>query len=175
VNQREDEAVSIQRLAAFFCLAFIVSAARADDKKDEAKKAVTGTLKMGEHTFKLENAVAFETKRSDKIHTAVILSEQPPDLEKLKASLKKKGTDGDYFFFKPHVKLIFDEKGKLDFVFIYAEGASINSGGNKNMTGEATVKDGALVGKSSMTKPEKFFDMSYTYDAKFDVKIMKPD
>lgn len=115
------------------------------------------------------------TKRGDKTHTAVILSEHPLDLAKLKDSLKKKGNDESYFFFKPHVKLIFDEKGKLDFVFIYADGASINSGGNKNMTGDVEIKDGVATGKGGMSTLEKFFDKMYTFDVRFSAKVVKAD
>jgi hypothetical protein len=37
-----------------------------------------------------------------------------------------------------------------------------------------TIKDGVLSGTAKMNKPEKFFDKEYTFDAKFEAKIVKP-
>lgn len=155
-------------------LCALTAPAAADDKKGDAKKPVTGTLSMGDKTYKLQSGVAFETTFSNKKRTAVLLSEQPADLAKLKASLKKNGNDDDYFFTKPNVKLIFDDKGELAQLVIYVDGANINLIGSDKVKASATVKDGAVKGKGGMEKPDKFFGMEYTFTVEFDVKIMKP-
>ena len=111
----------------------------ADDKKDGPKKAVSGTLTMGENTYKLESAVAFEMTYTNKKSTAVMFSEKTADLAKLKASLKKNGNDEDYFLTKPHVKLIFNEKGEFHQLVIYADGANVNSIGSDNVKVTATI------------------------------------
>src|SRR5262245_31690218 len=153
---------------------FALAPVSADDKKDDQKKTVTGTLTMGDKTYKLESAVAFETTRSDKKRTAVLFSEKSPDLDKLKASLKKNGNDDDYFLTKPNVKLIFDDKGELAQLVIYADGANINLIGSDKVKASATVKDGVVSGKRGMEKPDKCFGMEYTFTVEFNVKIMKP-
>ena len=147
----------------------------AQDKKDKPVKTVTGTLTMGDATYKLESAVAFETTHSNKKRTAVLLSEKPVDLAKLKASLKKNGNDDDYFLTKPNVKLIFDEKGELAQLVIYADGANVNLIGSDKVKATATIKDGVVRGKGGMEKPEKFFDMKYTFDVEFNVKLLKTE
>ena len=162
------------------CLgAFLISASllslhatvKAEGKKDEAN----GTLTLGDKTYKLQNAAAFETKRGDKKRTAILLSEDPIELDKLKAALKKNGNDDDYRVKGGHVKLIFDENGELYQVIVNAAGVSVNEIGNDNFKAKATIKDGTAKGKAGMGKPDKFFEMEYKFEVEFDLKLTKPD
>src|SRR5262249_13350553 len=143
---------------AAFCLVFL-----APVRSDE-KPAATGSLKLGDKTYKMENAVAFDSKRGDKKRTVVLLSEKPADLAKLKKSLKAKGNDDDYFLFEPHLKLIFDEKGALFQVVIFADGANINEIQSANFKATLAVKDGVASGKGNQVKPDKFFGKEFTFD-----------
>ena len=148
---------------------------RGEDKKGETKSPATGTLRFDGKDHKLDKSVAFETKQADKKYISVLLSADAVDLNKLKASLKKKGNDEDYFFFKPHVKLIFEESGDLHQLVIYCDGASINQIGSSNVKGKATIKDGAVSGKANMVKPDTFVKKEYTFEVEFNVKLMKPE
>lgn len=143
---------------------------RADDKKAEAK----GTLTMGDKTYKMESAVAYECTRGNKKRTTILLSEQAPDLDKLKASLKKKGNDDEYFQFKPHIKLIFTDKGALFQVVIFADGANINEIESDNYKATFAIKDGVASGKANQLKPDKISNMTYTFEVTYDAKVVKP-
>src|SRR5262245_4428569 len=145
----------------------------AGGKKDGPKSEATGTLTMGDNTHKLTRALAYEVRRSSRKETVVILSAKPLDTAKLKQSLKKNGTDEDFFPFDAHVKLRFDDTGLLSQTAIYADGANIIGSGDDNIKATATIKDGTAKGKAGMEKPGKFFKMSYTFEVTFDVAVIQ--
>ena len=153
--------------AAIFGLVSPVSA----DEKAEA----SGTLKLGDKSYKLQNSVAFDVTRGNKKRLVVLLSEKPADMAKLKKSLKAKGNDDDYFLFEPHLKLIFDEKGALFQVVIFADGANINEIQSDNFKATVAVKDGVASGKGNQVKPDKFFGKEFTFEVAFDAKMIKPE
>lgn len=151
----------------------LVAAGKAGGKKDEPKTEAKGTLTLGDNTYKLARALAYEITRSNRKETVVILSEKPLDTAKLKQSLKKNGTDEGFFPFDSHVKLLFDEKGSLSQTAIYADGANIIGSGDDNIKSAATIKDGMAKGKAGMEKPGKFFKMSYRFEVAFDVAVIQ--
>jgi hypothetical protein len=151
----------------------LVATGAAGGKKGEPKAEANGKLTMGDNTYKLTNALAYETKRSNRKETVVILSAKPLDTAKLKQSLKKHGTDEDFFPFDAHVKLRFDEQGTLSQTAIYADGANIIGSGDDNIKATATIKDGTAKGKAGMVKPGEFFKKSYQFEVTFDVAIIQ--
>jgi len=154
-------------IAALFAAAFgIVTPAPGDEKKAEAK----GTLMLDGKNYNLANALAYETTMFDKKWTVIYLSEKPLDTSKLKASFKKKGTDEDFFAVAPHVKLMFDDQGKLFQLALYAAGSNVILQGDPNIKAEATLRDGAAKGMAKTIKPDK----DYTFEVTFDVKLIKP-
>lgn len=156
-------------LFAALCVAGLLSApsaARADEKKGEAK----GTFTLDGKTYKLTSALAYATKKFDMTHTVVYLSEKPLDTTKLKASFKKNGTDEDFFASGPHVRLIFDDTGKLFQIGLHAGGGNVILQGDPNIKAEAALKNGAAKGTAKTVKPEK----DYELDTTFEVKLMKP-
>ncbi len=151
-------------------LLFLVGAAKADEKKDTPKTEAKGTLTLGDKTYKLESALAYETTKFGMKRTMIYLTEKPLDTAKLKASFKKKGTDEDFFTFDPNVRLIFDDKGELVQISMHAGGGNIILQGDPNIKAEAAIKDGVAKGMAKSVKPDK----DYTFDATFDVKLTKP-
>lgn len=153
-------------------LALSGAALAGDKKKDEAK--TQGTLTIGDQTYKLTSALAYETKRSNHQRTVITLSEKPLNMAKLKESFKKTGSDEDFFPFETHVKLIFDDKGLLHQTVIYADGNNVNLIGDDNIKATATVKDGTIKGTAGTVKPGKYFKSTYKFELTFDVKLIKP-
>lgn len=136
---------------------------------DAPKLANSGTLTIGNTTWKLPHVTAFEMEQFDKPMTTVVLSEKPLDLAKLKAALGKKSAD-DYFEFIPQVKLVIDSQEVIRSMHLWADNASISGSGD--MAGDVVIEDGRARGTSRMTKPGEFFDKKYTFDVSFDVNVL---
>lgn len=148
----------------------LVATGRADDKKPEPKPEAKGTLTLNGKTYKLEHALAYETTKFDVKFTTIYLSEKPLDASKLKASFKKKGNDDDFHAFDAHLRLMFDDTGKLFQISMHAGGANIILQGDPNIRAEATIKDGVAKGTAKSVKPDK----DYEFEVAFDVKLTKP-
>lgn len=129
----------------------------------------SGTLTIGDKTYQLPNVVTYEMKESDKPVTAVVLSEKPLNLAKLKAALGKKSIE-NYFEFIPQVKLIVDANDQVTSMAIWADNFSMNS--NQNLSGDVVIEDGRARGTAKMTEPGDFFDKKYTFDVSFDVDVL---
>jgi hypothetical protein len=147
-----------------------LSGAKDDDKKPELKMDAKGKLMLDGKAYDLKNALAYESTKFDKKRTVIYLSEKPLDTAKLKASFKKKGNDEDYFAFDPHIKLIFDDKGDLFQIALYARGANVILQGDPNIKAEAAIKGGVAKGMAKSIKPDKDYEFSVT----FEVKLTKP-
>jgi hypothetical protein len=148
------------------------------EKTDTPKKSTVkleklpnqGKLVMGETTHKLTSIVAYTAKWADEPHTIVYATEKPTNLDKLKTSLKKNGTDDGVFDFQPQVKLVLDTTGKVIFMSLNADGASVSS--NSNLEGDATVEDGRVRGTAKLSKPGEFFKKTYTFELSFDTDLL---
>jgi hypothetical protein len=143
-------------------------------KKEHEKLPNRGSLKAGDNTYALENAVAYHTQYASEDVTAIILTEKPVPPTKLKASLKKNPPSDDFASFQPQVKLVFDESDKLIYYFLYADGLSINRGGTPDpdeVSVQATIGDGYASGKVAMKKPGEFFSKNYQFEVTFYAKI----
>lgn len=136
---------------------------------DAPKLANSGTLTLGNKTYKLPNVVAYEMKHFDDPVTAIVLSEKPLNMDKLKAAVGKKSID-DYFEFTPQVKLIVDAEDNLNSIFIWADNVSV--GGNDDLAGDVVIEDGRARGTAKLTKPGEFFDKKYTFELSFDVDVL---
>jgi hypothetical protein len=108
-------------------------------------------------------------KRFDEPVTAVVLSEKPLNMAKLKAALGKKSID-DYFEFTPQVKLIVDADDQVSSMSLWADNVSV--GGNQHLAGDVVIEDGRARGTAKMTEPGEFFDKKYTFDVSFDVDVL---
>ena len=150
-------------------LAFCVTGKAAEPKASAA--TATGFLKAGGTKYSLANALAYNKKVSGKTRTVVYLTEKPLDTAKLKKSFKQHGDDQDFFVFDPHVQLIFDDKGALFQVVMYAEGKTINLIGDDTIKASAKIADDKVVGKGLTEKPAKAFSETFEFDLTFDVAL----
>jgi hypothetical protein len=148
-------------------------AARATEPKAPAATA-TGTLNASGTKYSLANALAYNKKVSGKARTVVYLTEKPLDTAKLKKSFKEHGNDEDFFVFDPHVQLIFDDKGALFQVVMYADGKTINLIGDDTIKASAKTADGKVAGRGVTEKPAKAFGGTFEFDVTFDVAITTP-
>jgi hypothetical protein len=136
---------------------------------DAPKLASSGTLTLGNKTYKLAHVVAYEMMQFDKPMTTVVLSEKPLNLAKLKAALGKKAAD-DYFEFTPQVKFVIDSEDNVSSMHFWADNTSVS--GNSDLTGDVVIEDGRARGTVKMTKPGEFFDKQYRFDVSFDVDVL---
>lgn len=142
---------------------------------DEAKDEVKGKLVLGAKTYEFKNVLAYETTKSGKKRTVIMLTEKPVKLEKLKESFKNKGDDSEFFSFDDNLKLIFDEKGELLQMVIFADpGKNINNIGDENVKADVKFADSRATGTAKMTKADKAFGEEYHFDVTFKVKLWKP-
>jgi hypothetical protein len=136
---------------------------------DAPRLANSGTLTIGNKTYKLPSVVAYEMKQFDKPMTTVVLSERPLNLAKIKAALGKKSAD-DLFEFTPQVKLLIDAEDNLSSMHLWADNVSVS--GNGDMSSEIVIEDGRARGTARMTKPGEFFDKKYSFQVSFDVELL---
>ena len=137
------------------------------------QKQTGATLWSGGKVYKLGYGVAYQSQQGDDTVTEVMLSVKPIPVDKLVALLNH-GKDGsDAMGFDPNMRLRFDAAGKLSYLFLYADGLSVNHSGSSDETvqAELTLAGGHARGKAVMEKPTKFFDSEYRFDATFDAKL----
>ncbi len=137
------------------------------------QKQTGATLWAGGKVFKLNYGVAYESKQGDETATEVLLSVKPIAGDKLAALLNNGQDGGGAAGFDPHVKLRYDAAGKLGYLFLYADGLSVNqsNSGENVVKAEIAVADGRARGKAVMEKPGKLFDNEYRFDVAFDAKL----
>lgn len=136
---------------------------------DAPRLANSATLTLGNRTYKLTNAVAYPMNFFDEPVTAVVLSEKPLNLTKLKSTLGREAAD-EYFEFTPQVKLTIDGDDNIKFINIWADNTSLNS--NDSLEKDVVIEDGRVRGTAKMTEPGEFFDQKYTFSATFDLDIL---
>ncbi|MBC7815945.1 MAG: hypothetical protein IAG10_03495, partial [Planctomycetaceae bacterium] len=129
---------------------------------DAPKLANSGKLTLGATTYKLANVVAYEVKVFDEKRTGLFFSEKPINLDKLKASLKKDGTDDGLFEFQPQVRLQIDSSDAVKQMHLWADNTSVSS--NADITGDFVIEDGRARGTAKLSKPGEFFGKAYTFE-----------
>jgi hypothetical protein len=134
-----------------------------------ARLANAGTVTIGNRSYKLSSAVAYPTKQFDDPVTAIVISERPLNLARIKAALGKKSIE-DYFEFVPQVKLVVDAEDKVRSQFIWADNTSLS--GNDDLAGEVVIEDGRARGSVKMAEPGEFFEKKYTFAVSFDVPVL---
>jgi len=130
-----------------------------------------GTLQVAGKDYKLQHVVAYETKYFDNKAIAVFLCAKPIPMEKLKKALKA-GSDDDFTYFEPQVKLTFDQSGKLISVFAWADNSSMSASGSVGAAKvEASFNDGKAHGTVALAKEDS--SPKYRFDVTFDTPILK--
>lgn len=136
---------------------------------DAPKLDNSGSLTIGDRTYKLPNVVAYEMKQFDERMKTIVLSEKPLSLSKLKAALGKKSAD-DYFEFIPQVKLLVNSEDIIHSMSIWADNTSIS--GNEKVVGDVVIEDGRARGTAKLAEPGDFFDKQYTFEVSFDTEVL---
>src|SRR5262245_2102876 len=98
-------------------------------------KPVEGTLTLSGKPYKLQHAVAYETKIFGKPAVAVIASDRMINMETVKKALLESKDNPDVSLRQPHVKLTFDGAGKVHSLYATAAGFTASAGGD-GVTGE---------------------------------------
>ena len=137
------------------------------------QKQTGATMWVDKKEFKLSYGVAYQEQRDDETQTEVLLSIKPIPTDTLRALLKSGKDGGDAAGFGPQLKLRFDQDGTLDYLFLYADGLSVNriGAGEDKIVATLNLADGRARGKAVLVGMGKLFDNEYRFDVTFDVKL----
>lgn len=140
---------------------------------DAARLPNSGKLTIGGKTYALAHVTVYETQQFDNVLTAVLLTERPINLSKLKASLSKPArNDDDFIEFQRQVKLLFNAREELKSLFIWSDGLSINSSGADNLKASVVIEDGRARGTAKTTESGESFGKKFDFDVSFDAPVM---
>jgi hypothetical protein len=138
-----------------------------------AKLPSSGKLTLAGKTHSLSHVTIYETQQFDKVSTAVLLTEQPINMAKLKASLAKPArNDEDFLDFQTQIKLLFSDQEQLKSVFIYCDGLSINASGDDNYKASVVIEEGRIRGTAKTIKPGETFGKKFELDVSFDASVI---
>jgi len=140
---------------------------------DAAKLPNSGKLTIAGKTYSLAHLTVYETQQFDTVMTAVLLTERPINLPRLKASLGKPArNDDDFIEFQRQIKLLFNSREELKSVFIWSDGLSINSSGAENLKASVVIEDGRARGTAKTTESGETFGKKYDFDVSFDASVL---
>jgi len=135
--------------------------------------ANAGKLTVAGKTHSLSHVTVYETRQFDKVVTAVLLTERPINLAKLKASLGKPERNDDGFFdFQPQIKLVIDAREQVSNISIWCDNVSISGSGGDNFKASVAVEDGRARGTANTTKSDEAFGKKYDFEVSFDASIL---
>ena len=137
---------------------------------DAKKLENSGKLLIDDKPVILASVVAYEVKVSDGKQTAILFTEKPINLSKLKESLAKDGSDSGLFEFQSQVKVSIDKEDRPVMMNLYSDGASLSS--NSSMVGDVVIEDGRARGTVKLGKPSEFFGKTFSFEITFDVDVM---
>ena len=138
-----------------------------------AKRPNSGKLTIGGKTYSLSQVTVYETRQFDNLMTAVLLTERPINLPKLKASLSKPAqNDDDFVEFVPQIKLLFNTREQLNSVSIWCDNLSISASGTDSIKASIVVEDGRARGVGKTTEPGESFGKKYDFDVSFDTAVL---
>jgi len=132
-----------------------------------------GKLTIGGRTNMLAHVTVYETRRFDEIVTAVLLTERPIDLAKLKASLAKPEQNDDAFNeFQPQIKLVIDAREQVNGINIWSDGLSLSGSGWDNIKASVAIEDGRARGTMKTTASQDAFGKKVDFDISFDASVL---
>ena len=89
-------------------------------------------------------------------------------IDKLKAALQDgSGTDDNFSFFEPNVKISCNKEGKAQFINAYGNSSSVSASGS-TVKGEIVIKNGHVTGHCTYTPDDK----KNSVDVQFDVLLL---
>lgn len=132
-----------------------------------------GKLVMGGKTYSLANVTVYETQQFDNTVTAVLLTERPINIAKLKASLAKPGrSDDDFIEFQTQIKLVIDSREQLKGVSLWCDGVSISLSGSDTIQASIQIEDGRARGTAKTTESGESFGKKYDFDISIDTTVL---
>ncbi|MGC3966871.1 MAG: hypothetical protein QM775_05720 [Pirellulales bacterium] len=132
-----------------------------------------GKLTIGGRTRALAHVTVYETTQFDKVVTAVLLTERPINLAKLKASLNGPDRNDDRFNeFQPQIKLVIDADEQLSGISIWCDNLSISGTAGDNIRASVAIEDGRARGTVKTLEPDEAFDKKYEFDLSFDAAVL---
>ena len=138
-----------------------------------SKLATVGKLTIAGKAVSLTNVTIYETQQFDNVMTAVLLTERPINLSKLKDSLSKPArNDDDFTEFQPQIKLLFDRREQFKGMSIWCDNLSINAFGGDNIKASIVLEDGRAQGTAKTTEPGETFGKKYDIEVSFDAPIL---
>ena len=125
-----------------------------------------GTMFLGGKNYKLTHFAVYDATVDDNELTAVMASERPISLAKVKAALKENEDDNDRILESPHVVVFFNKEGEIQNANLWADGTT--SFTSRGLTGELKKDGSRASGKVLMeTNGEGAFVQNFAF--KFDV------
>jgi len=138
-----------------------------------SKLANSGKLTIGEKIYSLSQVTVYETQQFDNVVTAILLTERPINLPKLKASLNKSArNDDDFVEFQPQIKLLFNAQERLQSMSIWCDNLSISATGAGNIKTSVVIEDGRARGIAKTTESGETLGKKYDFDVAFDALIL---
>jgi len=132
-----------------------------------------GKITINGRVYPLAHVTIYETRRFDDIVTAVLLTERPINLAKLKASLAKPEQNDDAFNeFQPQVKLVIDAQEQVSGVSLYCDGLSLSGSGWENFRTSVVVEDGRARSTAKTTAPQDAFGKKLDIEVSFDAAVL---
>lgn len=134
------------------------------------KLETSGRLVVSDQTTKLSHFLAYQVKSSDEVRTAILFSEKPINVAKLKESLAKDGTDDGYIDFSSQVRVTIDKDDRPAFLNLYASGVSLSQ--NTGLVGDVIVEDGRARGTMKLNEAVEFAGKTINFDLTFDLEVL---
>lgn len=140
---------------------------------DAPQLANGGKLIIAGQTHPLAHVTVYETRQSDDVVTAVLLTARPINLAKLKASLAKpEQNDNDFNDFQTQIKLTIDENEQVSSIYLWCDGLSLSGSGWENFKASAAIEDGRVRGTAKTTASHEAFGKTVDLDVSFDAAVL---
>ena len=151
-------------------LALVVVVSWANALVAAPENRAKGTLLIGEKTYTLSQAVAYETKADDETRVSVVLSDRKISTDKIKAALRDgDGSDDDLRLTQPHVRLVFQKSGTIETCSVWADNTMFGGGGD-SLSGELKMVDGRVEGQAKLHDVSPL-DTVTSFDIQFNLLV----
>ena len=151
-------------------LALVVVTSSAKTLVAAPEDLVKGTLLIGEKTYPLSKAVAYETQADDESRVSVVVSDRKISTDKIKAALREgDGSDDDLRLTQPHVRLVFQKSGEITTCSAWADNTMFGGGGD-GLSGELKIVDGRVQGQAKLHYASPL-DTVTSFDIQFNLRL----
>jgi hypothetical protein len=158
--------------AAFLWLLTSTAFLPAQENKESKPSAipVEGTLTVGERTYKLSHAVAYETKTDEEKGITILTSDRKIPIATIEKALREgEGSDDGLSLSQPHVMISYDKSGKAVRCKAWADNGSFSMGGD-SLAGKLKLENGRASGDAKLV-PKKDSPFKSAFDFHWDVAL----